>query len=88
MDLEFIVLRIIHIGLGSFWFGTSVFMATILEPRLRALGPTIQKPVMGALMPVLSKVLTFSGAVTIAAGVAHPSRVHVWRFERRIADGT
>ncbi len=69
MDLEFVVLRVIHIGFGAFWFGTAVFMAAILEPRLRELGPEVQKPLMGALMPVLNKALTAAGTITIAAGV-------------------
>ena len=42
MDIEFVILRILHIGFGVFWVGSALFLVLILEPRLRALGPAIQ----------------------------------------------
>ena len=69
MSIEFVVLRIIHIVFGSFWVGSALFFVIILEPRLRSLGPDIQRPVMGALEPVLGPALGTSGLVTIVAGV-------------------
>ena len=53
MNEEFVVLRILHIVSGVFWTGSAIFLATILEPRLRALGPAVQGPVMRALMPAM-----------------------------------
>lgn len=41
MNTEFVILRIIHVVFGMFWAGSAVFIATILEPRLRALGPAV-----------------------------------------------
>ncbi len=46
MDLEMVVLRILHIVFGVFWVGSAFFLVLILEPRLRALGPEIQRPAM------------------------------------------
>ena len=75
MNLEMVVLRIVHIVSGTFWVGSAVFFAVILEPRLRALGPEIQRPVMGALSCVLPIALGGSGAVTIVFGVVLALRV-------------
>ena len=69
MNTEFVVLRIVHIAFGAFWVGSALFLVLILEPRLKTLGPTIQRPVMGALMPVMGPALGISGVITIAAGV-------------------
>ena len=33
-------LRLIHIVIGVFWVGTAVFVATILIPATRAVGPS------------------------------------------------
>lgn len=44
-------------------------MTLILEPRLRALGPAIQGPVMGAIAPILGRAIGISGFITIAAGL-------------------
>ena len=45
-----------------------MFMAVILEPRLRALVPTIQGPVMAALTPVLVPAMLISATITIVSG--------------------
>ena len=69
MQLDIVVLRLLHIGFGVFWVGSALFLVLILEPRLRALGPTIQRPVMGALARVMGPALGVSGLITIAAGL-------------------
>ena len=37
MNVEMVVLRLLHIVFGVFWVGSALFLAAILEPRLRAL---------------------------------------------------
>lgn len=69
MEADIIVARILHFVFGVFWAGTAMFMAVILEPRLRALGPTVQRPVMVAISPVLVSTMMISGTVTIASGL-------------------
>ena len=69
MNIEMVVLRLLHIVFGVFWAGSAVFFAFVLEPRLRALGPAIQRPVMGSLSRVMGPALGGSGAITIAAGI-------------------
>jgi len=53
MDLGLITLRVLHIVSGVFWVGGVFFFTLILEPRLRALGPTIQRPAMQSITPVM-----------------------------------
>jgi hypothetical protein len=66
---EEFILRILHIVFGVFWAGSAIFLAAILEPRLRALGPAVQGPVMRALIPVMVPAILFSATITIAAGI-------------------
>ncbi len=68
METEFVVARLLHIVFGGFWAGSAMFMAVILEPRLRALGPAIQGPVMAALTPVLIPVMLISATITLVSG--------------------
>ena len=76
MDVELVILRILHIGFGVFWVGSAMFMSLILEPRLRALGPAIQRPVMMAIAPIMGPAVGISGGITIAAGITLYLRLH------------
>ena len=69
MNFEFVVLRIGHILAGVVWAGSAIFLAAILEPRLRTLGPEVQGRVMATLAPVLGPVLGTSALLTIAFGL-------------------
>ena len=69
MNVEFVIVRVVHIGFGVFWAGSALFMAIILEPRLRALGPAIQRPVMAALVPIMGPAMAISAIITMGAGV-------------------
>ena len=64
-----LVLRILHIVIGTFWAGTIIFMAAFLAPSARAAGPAAG-PLMGQLMQVrkLTPWLIASGCVTVLAG--------------------
>ena len=65
-----VVLRILHIVFSLFWVGIVFYMILILMPRLRALGPTIQNPLMKALTPVQTRYILVSAIVTVLSGVA------------------
>ena len=69
MNVELIILRLLHIVFGVFWAGSAIFFAVILQPRLRTLGPEIQARVMAALIPVMGPALISSAVITIVAGV-------------------
>ncbi|MBI4296884.1 MAG: hypothetical protein HY667_07190 [Chloroflexi bacterium] len=64
------VLRILHIVFGIYVAGSYLFIVPILEPRLKRLGPSIQGPVMNAIMPPLAVVNAISFIMLIGTGVA------------------
>ena len=69
MNIELILVRTIHIGFGAVWFGAAVFVAAILEPRLRQLGADARDALLGSLMPAFDKVMNITGTITIVAGL-------------------
>jgi hypothetical protein len=79
MDSVMVSLRILHIGFGTFWVGSDLFVVLLLEPRLRALGPDIQRPVMRALTRVMPPIMMLSSVVTLATGVALTLKMR-WDF--------
>lgn len=64
------VLRILHIIFGVFVAGYYMFMVPILMPRLKRLGPSIQGPVMQALMPIVMPLMIIAVVVIVGTGVA------------------
>ena len=62
-------LRILHILFGVYWVGSDVFLTFILLPRLKTLGPAIERPVMKSLLRVLPPVTMVSSIITVVAGV-------------------
>ena len=62
-------LRLIHIVIGVFWVGTAVFLATILIPAMRSVGPSAGV-VMRELMAnrKMPTVLMTAAIVTILSG--------------------
>ena len=78
MNEELVLLRIVHILAGVVWAGSAVFLAVILEPRLRTLGPEVQGRVMAALAPVLGPVIGTSAILTIAFGITLVFRLKRW----------
>ena len=63
MNEELVVLRIVHILAGVVWAGSAIFLAFILEPRLRTLGPEIQGRVMAALAGFVVAILAFASGL-------------------------
>ena len=69
MDALIIVMRILHIVFSVFWVGTAFFMVVILAPKLKALGPQIQSPVMKSIMPVMMPYMFLSSSITVLSGI-------------------
>lgn len=65
-----VLVRFLHIVVGTFWAGSVMFMALFLMPTSRALGPAAG-PVMGHLAQVrrLTDWLLGAGLVTLLAGL-------------------
>lgn len=69
MEIQLLSLRVLHIVFGTFWVGSDVFLTFLLLPRLRALGPNVERAVIGALMRTLPPVMMLSSAITAVTGV-------------------
>jgi uncharacterized membrane protein len=67
--VDMIGLRIIHIVAGVFWVGGFLFLTFILIPRLRALGPAVQGPVMGSVMKLAVPAFLSAAGLLMASGV-------------------
>ena len=68
MDTELVFMRILHIGPGVVWVGSAFFAAFILNPRLRALGPEVERQVTASLNKIWGPVVHGSAAITIIVG--------------------
>ena len=49
MNFELAFIRVVHILVGVIWAGSAIFLAAVLDPRLRALGPDVHRRVTEAL---------------------------------------
>lgn len=74
MNTELIILRILHILSGVFWAGAAVYLALVLEPKLRQLSNEIERDVLQAISKLNSLWITLSAVITIGAGFALISR--------------
>ena len=70
MDPLMVLLRVVHIVFGIYIVGSYLFMAPILEPRLKRVSHPVQVPVMSSLMPVLTPVNAISFIIIIGTGMA------------------
>lgn len=68
MNAELVVMRILHILPGVLWVGGASLMAWVIEPGLRAAGPTVQGPAMQSLAKPLTKFLIAAATLTIIMG--------------------
>ncbi len=87
MNTELVVLRIVHIVAGVFWVGTAVYLALVLEPKLRALGNEIERDVLQAISKLNSLWITLSAIVTILFGFALISRTPGREFDQLFSNG-
>ena len=69
MDVDMVVLRLVHIVFGAFWAGAALFMAFVVIPKVQALGPAVAVPVFAALGKIVGPLLVGSGVITVAAGI-------------------
>ena len=75
MNLEFVVWRLVHIVFGAIWVGSAVFMAFVVVPRARALGPAVAGPLLASLGKVVGPLLLGSGTITVVFGTVLALRI-------------
>ncbi len=81
MDSVMAGLRISHIFFGVFWGGTYLFATLILFPKLRALGPSIERPVLGEVMKITSPMMAVSSLVVLGTGLSMELRGWGWHLD-------
>ena len=68
MDVGLVVTRIIHIVAGSFWVGASIYLAILLEPRIRATSGDLERQFLNKTSKLNSLWITSAAVVTILSG--------------------
>jgi len=87
MATNILILRVLHIGFGAFWVGTDAFLTFLLFPRLRTLGPDIERPVMAAIMRILPPVMMVSSIVTFVSGIFLIGIMRGWNVDWAFTSG-
>jgi len=87
MAINILILRVLHIGFGTFWVGTDAFLTFLLLPRLRTLGPDVERRVFGALMRFLPPVMMVSSLVTFLSGIFLTGIMRGWNINWVFANG-
>jgi hypothetical protein len=87
MDDLLPIVRLTHVVFAVFWVGWVFVSVLILEPRLAALGPAIQKRVMGSLMPVVVPAMTVSGFVVFVTGTLLTLDMRAGRLDTMFTTG-
>lgn len=68
MDVELIVLRLLHVAVGAFWVGTAVFVAIFLGPSVRAAGPAGGEVMKRLMERRFSTIIIVAAGVTVLSG--------------------
>lgn len=87
MDTTILILRITHIGFGTFWVGADIFVTFLLLPRLRSLRPDIERQVLVAITRILPPAMMLSSIVTTASGVMLVGIMRGWNLDWVLASG-
>lgn len=87
MDTYILILRVLHIGFGTFWVGTDAFLVWLLIPQLRTLGADIERRVIAAIMRFLPPVLMISSIVTFVSGILLTGIMRGWNVNWVFASG-
>ncbi|MDA1278966.1 MAG: hypothetical protein O3B95_02855 [Chloroflexi bacterium] len=70
MDLPLIVVRLVHIIAGTFWVGAAIYLAVLLDPRLRAGPIELERQLLSRTSKLNSLWITTSAVAAIASGFA------------------
>ncbi len=69
MSALLLVMRLVHIGLGAFWFGAHLFATLFLFPSIEEAGPDGGKVGAGIVRRNYPQIVAVSALLTILAGV-------------------
>lgn len=87
MGTTILILRILHIGFGSFWVGTDLFLTFVVMPRLRSLRKDIERPAALAMMRAMPPLMMTSSLMTALSGVGLTGILRGWNFTSLTSSG-
>ncbi|MGB1749288.1 MAG: hypothetical protein ACPHK0_05875 [Dehalococcoidia bacterium] len=70
MDVPLVITRFIHVLSGAFWVGAAIYLALILEPRVRSIGPQLEGQLLNLTSKLNSAWITGAAVVTMLSGFA------------------
>lgn len=68
MDVPMLIARVLHIGLGVFWAGAMIFVATFLLPSIQEAGPDGAKVAAGLARRRFIDIMPAAALVTVLSG--------------------
>jgi hypothetical protein len=69
MDVSVVVLRLVHVGCGAFWFGGALVLAGFVEPTAGALGAEGGRFMQRLMRGRLPAAITAAASLTILSGL-------------------
>lgn len=70
MDLPLVITRLVHIVSGSFWVGAALYLAVLLEPRIRSVSIELERQLLHRTSRLNSLYITGAAVLTIVSGFA------------------
>jgi putative copper export protein len=70
LDVGLVITRIIHVVSGSFWVGTAIYLAVLLEPRIRSTSTDLERQLLNRTSKLNSLWITSASVITIVTGFA------------------
>lgn len=86
MDYLQIGLRLVHIVLGTFWAGVTLFFV-LFYPQLRGLGPGVEGRVLTAMFKSLMPAVPLAAILSIVTGLALVLNMRWGGFDTFLASG-
>ena len=87
MNVDLVVLRLLHIVFGAFWVGTILFMALILRPRLTSLSTSVDRRLTLSIDRAVNTATGIAGLITVAAGIGLVFRLRWGRLNTLFDSG-
>jgi uncharacterized membrane protein len=70
LDFGLVITRIIHILASSFWVGAAIYLAVLLEPRVRSTSADLERQLLNRTSKLNSLWITGAAVVTMLTGMA------------------
>ena len=87
MNIDIVVLRLLHIVSGAFWVGTILFMVLILRPRLRSLSVSVDRRLTQSIDRAVNSATGIAAVITVVAGIGLVLRLRWGRLDTLFDSG-